>query len=67
MYSCTLSLTSAIDMVGGQSHAPATSPTPRKKDPVPILQVWMQNPVRTGAENFAPPPARDSKLEANYA
>jgi len=27
MYSCTLSLTSALDRVGGQRHAPATLPT----------------------------------------
>ena len=30
MYSCTLSLTSAVDGVGGQRHAPATLP-PEKK------------------------------------
>ena len=36
MYSSTLSLTSALDGVGGQRHAPAAlSPG---KDPVPILQ-----------------------------
>ena len=35
-YSSTLSLTSAVDGVGGQRHSPAALPP--RKDPVPILQ-----------------------------
>ena len=42
-YNSTLSLTSALDGVGGQR-------------PVPIIQEagWAPGPVRTGAENLAP-------------
>ena len=36
MYSSTLSLTSALDGVGGRLHAPAALPP--GKDPVPIVQ-----------------------------
>ena len=51
MYSSTLSLTSALDGVGGQRHAPAAlSPG---KDPVPILQEdgGAPEPVWMGEEN----------------
>ena len=48
-------MTSALDGVGGQHHAPAAF-TPRK-DPVPIVWEvgWAQGQVWTGAENLAPP------------
>jgi len=66
MYSCTLSLTSAIDGAGGQCHAPGRF-TPRK-DPLPVVQeaCW----VRSGAENLAatgiPPPDHLAQWWANY-
>ena len=52
-YSFTLSLTSALDGVGGQRHAPAASP---RKDPVLLVQEagWAPGLVWTGAENLAP-------------
>jgi hypothetical protein len=54
MYNSTLSLTSALDGVGGQRHALAASTT--GEDPVPIVEVtgWAPGPVWTGAENLAP-------------
>ena len=41
--------------VGGQRHAPAASPPPIGKDPVPIVQEagWAPGPFWTGAENLA--------------
>ena len=36
MYSSTPSLTSELDGVGGQGHAPAAL-TPRERNPVPIV------------------------------
>ena len=53
-YSCTLSLTSALDR-GGRSTPRFGHFTPRK-DPVPIVQEaeWAPGPVWTGAENLAP-------------
>ena len=52
-YSSTLSLTLALDGVGGQQHAPAAL-YPRK-DPVPIVQEagLAPGPVWTVAENLA--------------
>jgi len=52
-YSSTLSLTSALDGVGGQRHAPAALAP--GKEPVPILQEagWAPGPVWTGVENLA--------------
>jgi hypothetical protein len=54
-YSSTLSLTSALDGVGGQHHAPATLPWER--EPIPIVQEagWASGPLWTGTENLAPP------------
>jgi hypothetical protein len=48
-------LTSALEEVCGQHHAPAAF-TPGK-DPVPIVQEvgWALEPVWMGAENLAPP------------
>jgi hypothetical protein len=60
-YSSTLSLTSALDGVGAQRHAP-----------VPIGQeaVWATGPVRTGAKNLAPTwirsPDRPARWESLY-
>ena len=54
MYSYILSLTSALDGVGGQRHTPA--PLPPGEDPVPVVQEagWTSGPVVwTGAENLA--------------
>ena len=47
-------MTSALDGVGGQRHAPAAF-TPGE-DPVPIVQeaAWAPGPVWTGAESLAP-------------
>jgi hypothetical protein len=55
-YSSIISLTWAIDGVGGQRHAPAALPP--GKDPVPIAEeaVWAPGPVWTGGENLAAPP-----------
>jgi len=54
MYSSTLSLTSALDGVGDQHHAPAALPP--GKDRVPIVQEagWASRLVWRGAENLAP-------------
>jgi hypothetical protein len=54
MYSCTVSLTSAIDDVGVQSHGPANLPL--GKYPVLIAQEveWGPVSVWTGEENFPP-------------
>jgi hypothetical protein len=59
MYNSTLSLTSTLDGVGGQRHAPGhfkSPPPPPGEDPVPIVEVaeWVSGPVWTGAENLAP-------------
>ena len=70
MYSYTLSLTSALDGVGGQRHAP--SALPPGKDPVPIVQEaeWASGPVWTGAENITPigirSPDRPARSESLY-
>ena len=54
-------------MTNGSRRGWGVSVTPRPlftpgKDPVPIVQEagWAPGPVWTGAENFAPPPPRDS-------
>jgi len=49
MYSSTVSLTSALDGVGGQRHAPAALP-PGKWPDTHCIGGW----VWTGAENLAP-------------
>ena len=61
MYSSTLSLTSALDGVGGPTPRPGLF-TPGK-DPVPIVQKagWAPGPVWTGAENLAHPPGFDPR------
>jgi hypothetical protein len=55
-YSCTLSLTSALD--GGGWSTPRHGRFTPGKDPVPILQEagWASGPVWTSAENLRPPP-----------
>jgi hypothetical protein len=47
-------MTTALEGVRGQRHAPAVFTL--RKDPVPIEQEagWTPGPVWTGAENFAP-------------
>ena len=52
--SYTLSLTSALDWVGGQRHAPATIPP--GKNPVAFVKEagWATGHVWKGAENLAP-------------
>ena len=57
-------MTSALDGVGGQRHAPAAF-TPGK-DPVPIVQEagWAPGPVWTGAENLASTGIRSPDLLA---
>ena len=49
MYSSTLSLTSALDAVGGQRHAPAALPPGKTRYP---LYRRLGGPVWTGAENL---------------
>ena len=46
-YTSTVSLTSAIDGVDSQSHAPAALTPPPGKDPVPIVEEvgWTSEPV----------------------
>jgi len=57
-------MTSALDVVGGERHAPAAF-TPGK-DPVPIVQEagWAPGPVWLGAENLAPTGIRSPDLPA---
>jgi len=57
LYSSTLSLTSALDGVGCERHAPAALLLGKSPDR-PIVQETgrTQGPVWTGAENVAPPP-----------
>ena len=50
-YSSTLSLTSALDGVDGQRHAPAALPTGKR--PGSQEAGWVPGPVWTGAENLA--------------
>ena len=59
-YSSTLTLTSTLD--GGGWSAPRPGRFTPRKDSVPIAQEagWASGLVWTGAENFAPPPRRDS-------
>jgi hypothetical protein len=63
-------MTSALEGVSGQQHAPAAF-TPGK-DPVPILQEagWASGPVWTGAENLTPtgirPPDRPARSQSLY-
>ena len=70
MYSSTPFLTSALEGVRGQRHAPA-APYPQK-DPVPIVQEagWASGPVWTGAENLAPTgirsPDRPARRQSLY-
>ena len=54
MYSFTLSLTSAIDGLGGQRHAPAVLPP--GKDPVRIVKEggWAPSSVWTVSEILTP-------------
>ena len=52
MYNCTLSLTSALDRVGGQRHAPAVLP-PGKE---PVLTVWSGR-----VRKISPPPWFDPR------
>jgi hypothetical protein len=63
-YSSTLSLTSALDGVGGQRHALAAL-APGKRT-VPIVQEagWAPGPVWTGTENLAPTGIRSPDLRA---
>jgi hypothetical protein len=66
-YTSTLPLTSALDGVGGQRHAPAALPP--GKDPVPIVEEagWAPGPVWTGAENIAPPQGFDPRTVQSVA
>jgi len=54
LYSTTLSLTSALDRVGGQCHAPAALPPGKTRHPLFMEAGWAAGPVWTGAENLAP-------------
>jgi hypothetical protein len=52
MYRSTLSLTSALDVVGCQRHAPAAL-HPGKTVPIVQGAGWAPGPVWTGVENLA--------------
>ena len=70
MYSSTLSLTSALDGVGGQRHAPAALP-PGKRAGNHSTGGWVgPGPVWTGAENLASTgirsPDRPARSESLY-
>jgi hypothetical protein len=52
-YSPTLSLTSALDGVGGQLHAAAALPPAKTRYPLHRRLVGLQGPVWMGAENLA--------------
>jgi len=60
-------MTSAIDGVGGQRHAPAAFTS--GKDPVPIVQEagWAPRLVWRGAKNLAPTGIRSPELPASTA
>jgi hypothetical protein len=60
-YSCTLSLTSALD--GGGWSRPSPGRFIPRKDPGPIAKEagWDPGPVWTGAENLASPPGFDPR------
>jgi hypothetical protein len=66
--SSTLSLTSALDGVGGEGHAPAAL-LPGK---IPVVQEagWNPGPVWTGAEKLAPTgirsPGRPARSQSLY-
>ena len=57
MCSCTLSLTLALEGVGGQSHGPAALPP--VKDPVPF--VWEAGWTPELVRKISPPPGFDSR------
>jgi hypothetical protein len=68
MYSSTLSLTSALDGVGGQHHAPAAI-YPGKRPGTHCIGGWVgPGPVWTGAENLTPTgirsPGRPARSES---
>ena len=56
IYSCTLSLTSALDGVGGQRHAPAAFPPGRTRYPLYRRIGGPQD--RSGRVRKIPPPPR---------
>ena len=58
-YSSTLSLTSALDVVGGHRHAP--DPLPPEMTQYPLCNGGLApGPVWKGAENLAPFPFRNT-------
>ena len=57
-FSSTLSLTSALDGVDGQRHAPVALPREREQLPILYEDGWAPGLVWTSAENLAP--QRDS-------
>jgi hypothetical protein len=69
-YSCTLSLTSALDTVCGQCHTPASFTS--GENPVPIVWEawWAPGTVWTGAKELAPTgirsPDRPARSESLY-
>ena len=64
-YSCTLSLTSALD--GGGWTSPRPGPFTPGSDPVPIVQQggWAPRPVWTAAQNLAPSSFRTPDLQTH--
>jgi len=54
VYNSTLSLTSTLDGVGGQRHAPAALPPGKTRYQLYRRRGWAVGPVWTGAENLAP-------------
>jgi hypothetical protein len=68
-YSCILDLTSALDGMGGQRHAPAALP-PVKWSPMLQEVGWAPGPVWTDAENVTSTgirsPDRPARSESLY-
>jgi len=60
MYSFTLSLTSALDGVGGQRHAPAALPPGKTQYPL-YRRLGGPQDRSGGVQNISPPPGFDPR------
>jgi hypothetical protein len=61
MYISTLSLTSELDVVGGQRHTLAALPSSRDLVPILLEAGWAPEPVWTVACNLGSPPGLDRR------
>jgi hypothetical protein len=70
MYNSTLSLTSALDGVGGQRHSPAALPPGKTRYSLYKEAGWALGSVWTGADNLVPIgirfPDRPARSESLY-